>query len=159
MNNDMTEAELKERFYSFSQLMAKDSKILYDQEAWHNSVYFAGYVLEGYIKFLLIKSGATTYTGSQSNSYGGHINSLSFINRLSSTNANLFNSSLLEESNLNYPILLLRGRDDVVGADKWHINYRYEVNRWTNKIFADDIQLEVDNIKQALALVRMDGVL
>jgi hypothetical protein len=151
--------ELKERFYSFSQLMAKDSKILYDQEAWHNSVYFAGYVLEGYIKFLLIKSGATTYQGNRDNSYGGHINSLSFINRLSTTNPNLFNSSLLEQSNLNYPELLLNGRNNNIGEDKWDINYRYEVNRWKSQMFAEDVQLEVDNIKQALALARIDGVL
>ncbi len=159
MDNNMTEEELKERFYTFAQLMAKDSKILYEQEAWHSSVYFAGYVLEGYIKFLLIKSGATTHRGNNNNSYGGHINSLTFIERLSSTNPNLFNSSLLKQSNLNYPILLLVGRDDVIGADKWDINYRYEVNRWTNQIFAEDIQLEVANIQQELALFRIDGVL
>jgi len=155
----MTKEELKKKFYSFSQLMAKDSDILYRNEAWHSSVYFAGYVLEGYIKFLLIKGGAKTYKGNGDNSYGGHINSLSFINRLSSTNPNLFNSSLLEQSNLNYPELLLNGRNNNIGEDKWDINYRYEVNRWTNQMFAEDVQLEVYNIKQALALARIDGVL
>jgi len=43
--------------------------------------------------------------------------------------------------------------------DEWNVNYRYEVQRWTDKNFAQNIQSEIENINQALAQLKIDGIL
>ena len=139
MDNNMT----KQEFYEFSELMAKDSKILFNQNAYHNSVYLGAFVLEAYIKILLIKNGSTKYFG--------HINSGNFLQRLENISPSEFNNSILRRGDLSYPTKLL--------SEEYDINYRYDVKRWSSKDFAENIQAEVIQIQTALAKLRIDGVL
>lgn len=148
----------KENFYDFSMMMKKNSKILFEAGRNHTSVYLAGYVLEGYVKILLIHKGATTHQGNTISSYGGHINNSNFINRLNSIDPSMFNNSILNQSDTNYPQYLLNGDGAVNSKDEWDINYRYETQRWTDRNFAQNIQDEIENIEVALAQLRIDGV-
>jgi len=149
----------KQNFYDFAIMMKENSNILFNSSRNHTSIYLAGYVLEGYIKILLINEGATTYQGSNNNSYGGHVNSSNFINRLNSINPTVFSGSILNPANANYPQFLINGDGVANSKDEWNINYRYEVSRWTDRSFAQNIQNEIENINTALAQLRIDGVL
>ncbi len=138
--------------------MKKNSKILFEANRNHTSVYLAGYVLEGYVKILLIDNGATTYQGNSSSSYGGHINNSNFINRLNTIDPVIFSNSILNQTNMNYPQYLLNGDGVVNSKDEWNINYRYEIQRWTDRNFAQNIQNEIEKIEIALTNLRIDGV-
>jgi len=48
--------ETKKDFYNFGMMMVEDSKILYENNSLHNSVYFAVFALEAYLKIKLIIS-------------------------------------------------------------------------------------------------------
>ena len=149
----------KLKFYDFSIMMKENSKILFDADRNHTSVYLAGYVLEGYVKILLIHNGATTHQGNSNSSYGGHINNPNFINRLNAIDPHIFSNSILNQSNDSYPKYLLNGDGLVNSKDEWNINYRYEIQRWTDTNFAQNIQNEINNIQEALAHLRIDGVI
>jgi len=149
----------KQNFYDFTMMMKENSNILFNSNRNHTSIYLAGYVLEGYVKILLIHKGATRHQGNTNNSYGGHINNINFINRLNSIDPNMFSSSILNPANANYPNFLLNGDGVENSKDEWNIKYRYEVQRWTNRNFAQNIQSEIENINTALAQLRIDGVL
>jgi hypothetical protein len=148
----------KESFYNFSIMMKENSKILFKANRNHTSVYLAGYVLEGYVKILLIHKGATTHLGNTISSYGGHIHNSSFINRLNSIDPVMFSNSILNQADSNYPQNLLNGDGVANSKDEWDINYRYEINRWTDRNFAQNIQNEIEHIEVALAQLRIDGV-
>jgi len=139
MDNNMT----KQEFYDFSELMAEDSEILFNKNAYHNSVYLGAFVLEAYIKILLIKNGSTKYFG--------HINSGNFVQRLEDISPSEFNNSILRTGHSSYPSKLL--------SEDYDINYRYEINKWSDEDFAQDIQAELVKIETALTKLRIDGVL
>jgi len=149
----------KQNFYDFAIMMKENSNILFNANRNHTSIYLAGYVLEGYIKILLISQRATRHIGNSNDSYGGHINNSNFINRLNSINPELFSGSIINPVHSNYPSYLLNGDGVENSKDKWNINYRYEVQRWTDRNFAQNIQKEIENINTALAQLRIDGVL
>ena len=122
--------------------------MLYDNTSLHNSIYFGAFVLEGYIKILLINSGATL---NGTPTYKGHLHNSSFINRLQSINPESFSNSLLEQNHPQYPNHLLN--------DTYNINYRYEVDKWINILYCQDVQNEIRSIKEELINLRIDGVL
>ena len=138
-------------FYDFCVLMKNDSNILFANNAWHNSVYLGAFVLEGYVKILLIKNGANTHQGTSNNSYGGHINSINcgMIQRLSTFYATEFSNSILATGHTKYPNKLL--------SNFYDINFRYEVSKWTNNVDCQDVQNEIINIIQELNNLRMQG--
>lgn len=141
----------KQNFYDFGVMMKNDSELLFNNNSFHNSVYLGAFVLEAYIKVLLINNGANTHIGTRDNSYGGHICSLNFVNRLNSISPEAFSNSILESNNNGYPTKLL--------SSDYSIHYRYEVNKWTDEVFCQDIQDEVLKIYQALNNFRITGVL
>lgn len=149
----------EEKFYKFALMMKKNSNILFSNDRNHTSVYLAGYVLEAYVKILLIINGANTHRGNNENSYGGHINNANFINRLSNINPEMFRNSILHGNNNDYPKYLLNGDNDEYTEAKWNINYRYEINRWTDRTFANNIQNEINIIQQVLVQLRIDGII
>lgn len=145
----------KEDFYKFAQLMAKDSTLLHEYDALHNSVYFAGYVLEAYIKIILIHHGDENFIG-----HLGEKNFLDKINHLIEDNLypNFFDNSILKKKSEQIPKKLFDGSNKTTKA-KWNINSRYQVTHWTDKTFTEDIQKELKNIRMALARLRIDGVI
>jgi len=145
----------KKDFYDFAQLMAKDSNILYENDALHNSVYFAGYVLEAYIKIILIHYKDENFMG-----HLGEKDFLDKINRLIEDNLypNFFDTSILKEKSKQRPKKMFDGSDSTTKV-KWNIDSRYKVTHWTDKKFAEDIQKELKNIRTALAKLRIDGVI
>jgi hypothetical protein len=145
----------KKDFYDFAQLMAKDSKLLYEHQALHNSVYFAGYVLEAYIKIILIHHDDKNFMG-----HLGEKDFLSKINHLIEDNLypNFFDTSILKKSSDYIPKKLFDGSNKATKA-KWSINSRYKVTHWTDSKFSEDIQKELKNIRIALAKLRIDGVI
>ena len=144
----------KEKFYKFSKMMIKDSKILHRNDCKHNSVYFAGYVLEAYIKIILIHHGNKNFIG--------HLGDSDFLNKfrlLFSLHPDFFNTSILKESSFDYPKKLFNGGGNSNSKSSWKISSRYEVSHWTDRSFAQDIQAELGKIETALAKLRIDGVL
>ena len=126
----------KQNFYDFGMMMKKDSNILFDEGSLHNSVYLGAFVLEAYVKILLIE---------ENQNYYGHINSGNFINRLQSIHPEVFDNSTLNISKLL--------------SSEYDINYRYEVDKWIDPLFCQEIQDEIEQVKNALKKLRMDGVL
>lgn len=135
--------------------MAQDSKILFDKESWHNSVYFAGYTLEAYIKIILIHH-------EPEENFIGHLGDSDFLNkfrRLISLHPSFFNTSILKENSYKYPRRLFNGGGNNNTKAAWKIKSRYKVEHWQDKSFAEEIQQEVVSIQEALAQLRIDGVL
>ena len=132
----------KQNFYNFAMMMGNDSNILYNSNSYHNSIYLGAFTLEGYIKILFIHKGANTPNGQSINSYGGHINDGKMIERLQSLHPDMFSGSILESSDNNYPHKLLSAEYD--------INFRYDVNKWTDVSLCQDIQNEILSIYDAL---------
>lgn len=149
--------ESKESFYKFGLLMNNDSDILFSNNCYHTSVYLAGYVLESYIKILLMVNGSTSRTGN--NGYGGHVNSGNFVTRLMSIAPNEFNNSILFPTNSKYPSKLLNGSSANPSECQWDINHRYDVDRWTDSSFSLDIKNETSIIRQELVKMKLDGVI
>lgn len=140
-------------FYHFCVLMKKDSNILFSSNAYHNSVYLGAFVLEGYIKILLIKSGANTVSGNGNNSYGGHIKGINcaMIQRLNSLNPTEFSNSILVNGHIKYPFALL--------SNNYDINFRYEVLKWTNSVYSHTVQNEIEDIINELINLRIQGLI
>jgi len=126
----------KQKFYDFGIMMKEDSNILFDEGSLHNSVYLGAFVLEAYVKILLIE---------ENQNYYGHINSGNFINRLQSIHPEVFDNSTLNISKLL--------------SSEYDINYRYEVDKWIDPLFCQEIQDEIEQVKNALQRLRIDGVL
>ncbi len=134
----------KKQFYDFALMMKKDSNILFKNEAYHNSVYLAGYVLEGYIKIFLLDE------NNYRNHYG-HLNDGKLLERLKTFNPEFFENSILNEDNINYPQNLL--------SDKYNINFRYEVDKWTDLKFCEKVHNEILKIEEELIRLRLEGIL
>lgn len=144
----------KKEFNKFSLLMIKDSKILYNKGSNHNSVYFAGYALESYIKIILIYYGEKDFIG--------HLGDINFLNKfrpLVDLYPNFFNISILKETSSTYPKKLFNGGGNSDTKASWKISSRYKVKHWTDRNFAQDIQAELVKIETALTKLRIDGVL
>lgn len=134
----------KQNFYEFALMMKKDSNILFENNSLHNSVYLGAFVLEGYIKILLIHKNIN---------YIGHINDKNnkFLNKLDtikSLDPELFGNTILENNSDYYPIQLL--------SNKYNINYRYEVDKWTDINFVQDIQNEIQHIYENLEDLKIE---
>jgi len=144
----------KEEFRKFALLMIKDSKILYSKNSKHNSVYFAGYALESYIKIILIHHGKEDFIG--------HLGDSDFLDKfrlLITLYPDFFNTSILKETSSDYPKKLFNGGGNSDTKASWKISSRYKVNHWTDRTFTQDIQAELVKIETALAQLRIDGVL
>jgi hypothetical protein len=133
----------KEGFYKFGIMMANDSKLLFDDNRLHNSVYLGAFVLEAYIKIILII---------KNSNYMGHINDRNnnFLNKLEtikSIHPEFFENSILKEEHSNYPRNIL--------SEEYDINFRYEVDRWTDATFCQDVQNEVSYIQRELSELRI----
>lgn len=125
----------KRKFYDLGLLMKNDSTVLFNINAYHNSVYLAAFVLESYIKILFIHNGANTPRGQRIDSYGGHINDGRMIQRLQTLHPNMFSGSILEQNHSRYPNYLM--------SNDYDINYRYEVDKWTDEPFCECVQNEI----------------
>ncbi len=155
---------MESSFYEFSLEMKKDSKILFDNKAFHNSVYLAGYVLEGYIKLILLKFGY------EYKNIKKHLNDRELMNLLGnliSIYPNVFEYSILLKTNKKNPKLLLNGgRDDQFEA-KWNVSDRYNIKQWSktdkskkdNRFYSEKIQMEINNIEKEMLKLKLDGVL
>jgi len=132
----------KQDFYDFGIIMKNDSKLLFDNGRLHNSVYLGAFVLEAYIKILLIK---------ENKNYCGHINDGKMLERLMAVNPEVLSGSILETSHTNYPVKLF--------SNEYDINFRYKVNRWTDLTLCQTVQEEVLKIQVALNDLRTMGIL
>jgi len=135
----------KQYFYDFAIMMKEDSKILFENQSYHNSVYLGAYVLEAYIKILLIH---------KNKNYFGHINNgdfLSKLNRIKSLYPEFFENSILEEEHEFYPKNIL--------SVEYDINYRYDVNKWIEEDYCQNVQYEIKTVRRALDLLRIEGIL
>ena len=147
----------KQNFYDFAMMMANDSKLLFEANRLHNSVYLGGYVLEAYIKILLLNS------GHQYKEIKQHLGDEKFkvkIKRLLAFYPELFENSLLFQKNKNiYPKSLFNGGSNKITEAKWNVNQRYNKNQWSEESFCKEIQKELENIKKALIRIQREGIL
>ena len=132
----------KEEFYNFAIMMKRDSSILFDNNSLHNSVYLGAFVLEAYIKILLI---------GKNQNYFGHVNDNRMLERLRAISPESFSNTILNSNDPHYPTNLL--------SEEYNINYRYEVDRWREERFCQEIQNEINQIKNDLDRLRVDGVI
>jgi len=144
----------KENFYDFAIMMKENSNILFEKNKNHTSIYLAGYVLEAYIKIILIHHNEDDFIG--------HLGDSDFLNkfrRLITLYPEFFSNSILEESNINYPKKLFNGGGNNTSKASWKIGYRYKINCWTDNSFANAIQLEILEIEKELKKLEMTGVI
>lgn len=141
----------KQEFYDFGIMMKNDSNILFDNNQKHTSVYLAGYVLEAYIKIILIDKGESDYIG--------HLGDREFLNKFRRIIALYpeFSDNILQTNNINYPKKLFDGQGNNTTKASWKIQHRYKVNNWTDSTFCANIQSEVVNIHSALNDLRITG--
>ena len=132
----------KEKFYDFAIMMKRDSSILFNNNSLHNSVYLGAFVLESYIKILLID---------KNQNYFGHLNDNRMLERLRAISPESFSNTILDLNDLRYPTKLL--------SAEYNINYRYEIDKWTKQIFCQKVQREIEFIKDDLQRLRIDGVI
>lgn len=143
----------KQKFYEFAIMMRENSKILFENDKKHTSVYLGGYVLEAYIKILLISKGEDDYIG-----HLGDSEFLKKFKRIISLHPELADN-LLQETSLSYPKCLFNGRGNNTTKASWKIGHRYQVENWTDQTFCQNIQAEVDIVETALNHLRIDGKL
>lgn len=142
----------KQNFYDFSMMMKENSKILFEANKNHTSVYLAGYVLEAYIKIILLSKGEENYIG--------HLGDSEFLNKFKRVIAihPEFSDNILQENHIHYPKKLFNGGGNNTTKASWKIKYRYKVENWTDRNFAQNIQNEIGNIEVALTKLIIDGV-
>ena len=139
----------KEEFYKFGIMMEKNSSILFENNQFHTSVYLGGYVLEAYIKMILIYKGEADYIG-----HLGDSNFLSKFRSIISMHPE-FSDNILQTTNINYPKMLFNGQGNNTTKASWKIDHRYKVDNWTDEAFCAKVQVEVQNIKNSLNEIRM----
>lgn len=146
----------KQDFYDLGIMMANDSKLLFNENRLHNSVYLAGYVLEAYIKIILLNS---NYQYEEIKQHLGDKELFDKFNRLISFYPELFEHSLLLKVNKNYPKFLFNGGSNKTHEVKWNVNQRYNIVQWSEKKFSTKIQEELQTIKKALIRIQREGIL
>ncbi|NRB81053.1 MAG: hypothetical protein HRU38_20705 [Saccharospirillaceae bacterium] len=142
----------QQEYYDFAMKMQGNSSTLLANDCHHASVYLGGYVLEAYIKILLINYGEERYFG--------HVGDNRFFNkfrRIVALHPEI--TDILQENNTLYPTTLLNGQDGVYEKSSWDVNHRYKVNIWSDADFCQQIQDEIQQIKSALINLRIDGTL
>ena len=146
---DMT----KRNFYDFAIMMKENSKILFDHDKNHTSVYLAGYVLEAYIKILLLHKAEPNYEG--------HLGDSNFLNKFKQILAihPEFADNILQETSDDYPKFLFNGQGNNTTKASWKIGHRYIVSNWTDDRFCQNIQSEIVKIETALSYLRINGIL
>ncbi|MFK5975881.1 MAG: hypothetical protein QM493_05185 [Sulfurovum sp.] len=139
----------KEEFYKFGIMMQENSNILFVNNKYHTSVYLGGYVLEAYIKMILIYKGKEDYIG--------HLGDSEFLNKFRSVISTHpeFSDNILQTTNINYPKMLFNGQGNNTTKASWKIEHRYKVDNWTDETFCQKVQLEVQNIKSSLMEIRI----
>ncbi|MDQ2045385.1 hypothetical protein NRL14_16910 [Pseudoalteromonas sp. 20-92] len=145
----------KKKFYDVAMRMQANSSILFSNDcnnSNHGSVYLAGYVLEAYIKVLLLNYGETRFYG-----HVGETKFLEKFKRITSVHPEI--ADILHESNPLYPEALLVGQDGADDKSSWDVNHRYSVNIWSDMDFCQRVQKEILQLKTALIELRIQGVL
>ncbi len=116
----------KEQFYDFAVEMKNDSTHLFEKQSYHNSVYLAGYVLEAYIKIILIDKNQADYSN--------HLNS----QRLNESLQDIlslypeYSDSILYRNNAKYPRRLFNGGGNNTIKASWKSQFRYDVIKWSD---------------------------
>lgn len=146
----------KQNFYDFGITMANDSKLLYNNGKYHNSVYIGGYILESYIKIILLNN---NYQYEEIKQHLGDKELVDKINRLISFYPELFENSLLIKEDRNYPKFFFNGGSNKTHQSKWNVNQRYNIIQWSEENFCQKIQKEIAEIEKALIRIQREGVL
>lgn len=142
----------KQKFYDVAMKMQINSSTLFANNCNHGSVYLAGYVLEAYIKVLLLNYGEERYYG-----HVGEPRFFQKFRRILSLHPEI--TDILHESNSLCPKTLLSGQDECDERPSWDVNHRYNVNIWNDDNFCQKIQNEILQLKTALTNLRLDGTL
>jgi hypothetical protein len=112
----------------------------------------AGYVLEAYIKVLLLNYGETRYFG--------HVGEPKFFDkfrRILALHPEI--ADILQATNPLCPKTLLTGQGTTDEKSKWDVSHRYSVNIWGDSAFCQSVQDEILELKKALIKLRIDGKL
>jgi len=143
----------KQEFFDFAIMMRENSKTLFNEDRCHTSVYLAGYVLEAYIKIILLHKGE--------NAFEGHLGDTHFLQKFRHIISLYpeYSDDLLQESNCDYPKHLFNGQGNNTTKASWKIGHRYKVENWTDSDFGQNVQNEIDKVQNALQKLQIDGVL
>lgn len=133
---------MKEQFRKFTNENYIASKILYSNGKYHIATYLGGYVLEGYLKMLLISAGISSK----------NIKTHNYKRLLS-----IFPSAFANINITNINNLTLVCGD--TGFPRWHPEKRYNVTVWNNQQFSKKIQNDIETIKNEMDDLRLKGLL
>lgn len=136
---------MKEEYKKFINENYNASKILHANGRYHLATYLAGYVLEGYLKIILLLSGAK-YESLITHDYKY------FERFISASKKSLSQIDIVKVKNL----YLFCG-DKPIPA--WHPNHRYNTDAWNNEKFSNKIQKDIEFIKNELIQLKMKGLL
>ena len=140
-------------FYKFAISMKESSNTLFERKKYHSSVYLGVYVLEGYIKIILLHK--------DSPDYRGHLGDKDFLKRFRQI-LDLypeFSDNILQPSHPSHPKRLFNGQGNNTTKAAWNINHRYRIDNWTDSNFCESVQQELEGLRSALSSLRIDGVL
>ncbi len=127
------------------------SCLLYKNEQWLNSCYFAGLTLECYAKLLLdVATDLGEYTGQPPRRYSHNVKGLKdAVCLLNMGECSV--SSYCEDLSVLCPILI----------GQWNVNMRYwpDTSDWNTKDKADQVQKEIDGLIEIVIRMQVDGVI
>jgi len=144
----------KQQFYDFAMLTKEDSNLLFENNKLHNSTYLGGYVLEAYIKIILIH-----YDNPDFKNHLGSYNLSKKLQELFSLYPELFDNSILIQNNQHYPKNLFNGGGNNSTKASWKSNFRYDINKWSDSSFCEKVQKELEIIEEELSKLKLDGVI
>lgn len=137
---------MSDSFLDTAKRMYSSSKLLHNNNDFHNSCYLAGYVVECYAKIIVEK-----YTTKSAKSFSHNINKL--------------NTELHQilAGNMTISSYILSGNTDYINIfTKWNpVSLRYvdNTNKINSKNISDDFQAEIDLAMQKITKMQIDGVI
>jgi HEPN domain-containing protein len=137
-----------DNYYDTAKRMQKSSKILFNNQEYHNSCYLAGYVIECYAKIIIGLS--YTFNANDLKSFGHDLKEMNKEFHYIFNHSSI--SAYIKDLKINFENI-------TKGNSKWNPNKRY-INQnleWTESN-AKDYQNEIIIAMQTLAQMKLNGL-
>lgn len=142
---------MSDSFLDTAKRMYSSSKLLHNNNDFHNACYLAGYVVECYTKIIVEK-----YSSNQ----GNNRTARSFSHNLNHLNTEM--QYILSGNSALSSYILNASTDFINIFTKWNpVSLRYvdNTNKINSKNISDDFQAEIDLAMQKITKMQIDGVI
>ncbi|WP_330111742.1 hypothetical protein VSU16_02995 [Cetobacterium somerae] len=140
---------MEKKYFKFAEEAYKTSSILYENGRYHNSVYFGGYVLEGYLKVLLVLyySGMTEteIPDLLKHSPNTHLRNLIGISAKKRTKIKVDEYIFI--------------KSEIKKLFEWHPGSRYEIEIWDDEKLSKIIQNEIKILLKKMYKLKSKGII